>query len=293
MRFDILTLKFFAAIVEEQSIAKAAEREHIAASAVSKRISDLEETLGIALLNRLHKGIEPTAAGYALLHHARAVLRNLAELETEFVGYSEGTRGLIRIFANVTAIFQYLPEDLSAFLAAHPLVQIELEEQISSASIRAVAENLADIGIFAGTLHTGALQVFPYHEDRLVVVAAHDHPLARLEKVRFADMARHDLVGLQKGSSIDSLLARGAAAIGAALRIRIRVSGFDAVCRMSEARLGVGLVPQRFIDLAGSMNVVVRPLDEEWALRPLSLCVRSLDSLPLAARLLVQHLRAG
>ena len=92
LRIDILTLQLFVAIVEDQSIAKAAERKHIAVSAVSRRISDMEDMLEVELLHRHSKGIEPTPAGFALLEHARIVLGNLSQLETDMVGYRQGGR---------------------------------------------------------------------------------------------------------------------------------------------------------------------------------------------------------
>jgi DNA-binding transcriptional LysR family regulator len=290
-RLDLLTLKLFVAIIEEQSIAKAAEREHIAASAVSKRISDLEEALGAPLLHRNNKGIDPTPAGRALLQHARTVIRDLAQLESELVDYSKGTRGHVRIFANESTIFSYLPEELRGFLAEHPMVRIEFEAEVSPTIVQSVAENAADIGIFAGDIPTGDLQVFPYHKDKLVVVVPKCHPLTAMERVRFADLLGYELIDQEKRSSIETLLLRAAAAEGRSLRTRIRVGSFDATCRMIQADLGIGIMPERFAaNMATVMNIDFRPLAEPWAIRQHWLAVRDLTSLPVAARLLVEHL---
>ena len=94
LRFDLLTLQLFVAVVEEQSIAQAAEKKNIAVSAVSRRISDLEAMLQVDLLHRLQKGIEPTPAGYALLEHARIILGNVAQLEADLLGYKQGRAGI-------------------------------------------------------------------------------------------------------------------------------------------------------------------------------------------------------
>src|SRR5262249_41907041 len=123
VQFDLLSLKLFIAVVEEQSIARAAAREHIAASAVSKRIAELERGLKVALLQRNNRGIVTTAAGNALLRHARNVVRDMAQLEGELVEYSEGLKGQIRLFANSTAILRFLPQQLVSFLSHHPRVQ--------------------------------------------------------------------------------------------------------------------------------------------------------------------------
>jgi len=294
LRIDILTLQLFVTIVEEQSIAKAAERKHIAVSAVSRRISDMEEMLQVELLHRHSKGIEPTPAGFALLEHARIVLGNLSQLETDLVGYRQGTRGHIRMFVNKSAILESLAQELGGFLLEHPLIRVDLEESISPDIVQAVMENRADIGIFGGNILAPNLQCFPYRHDRLVAIVHADHPIAQCETVRFADLVEQDFISLEKGSSIDTLCVRAAADLGRQLRLRIRVSGFDALFHLVQARMGIGIVPQEII--AGRLGLgalVAVPLNEAWAYRTLMLGVRNLASLPSAARLLADHLRAS
>jgi DNA-binding transcriptional LysR family regulator len=290
-RFDILTLQLFVAIVEEQSIAKAAEREHIAASAVSRRISDLESMLKVELLVRHPKGIDPTPAGAALLRHARLVMGNLAQMEAELIEYERGLRGLVRVAANKSAILQSLPEDLAAFLAQHPMVRIDLEEGISPGIIEAVTNNAVDIGIFGANIPAPDLQVFLYREDELVAVLPTGHRLAAQDSVRFVDMIEYDFVSLEKGSSIETLCVRAAGALGRQLKLRVRVSGFDAQFRLIETGLGIGLVPHQVaLGQARLGRLVCLPLDEPWSRRALNIGVRELGSLPVAARLLVEHL---
>lgn len=291
-KIDLLTLQLFVAIVEEQSIAKAAERKNIAASAVSRRISDIEVLFQVELLHRHSKGIEPTPAGYALLEHARIVLGNLAQLETELSGYRHGKRGHIRICANKSAILESLAGELSSFLEQHPLVRIDLEENISPAIVHAVVENRTDIGIFGGNISGQELEVLPYRSDKLVALVTSGHPLADRESVRFRDLVDHDFVSLEKGSSIETLCVRAAAVLGRHLKVRIRVSGFDALFRLVEARMGLGVVPLEIIrDRYGLEKLITIPLDESWAQRELVMGVRDYKSLPPVTKMLVEHLR--
>jgi DNA-binding transcriptional LysR family regulator len=294
LRFDLLTLQLFVAVVEEQSIAQAAEKKHIAVSAVSRRISDLEAMLQVDLLHRSQKGVEPTPAGYALLEHARIILGNIAQLEADLLGYRQGLRGHIRLFVNTSATLESLVDELNRFLVANPFIQIEIEEGISPDIIRAVADNRADIGIFGGNILAPALSIFPYREDRLVVIVPPNHPLAARESVRFADLIDYEFVSLEKGSSIDTLCVRAAAELGRQLNLRIRVSGFDAIFRMVGARMGVGVVPFEIIQpRLADTGLVALPLDESWTRRPLVLGVRDPASMPPATRLLLDHLKQG
>lgn len=293
-KIDLLTLQLFVAIVEEQSIAKAAERKNIAASAVSRRISDIEELFQVELLHRHSKGIEPTPAGCALLEHARVILGNLAQLETELSGYRQGKRGHIRICANKSAILESLAGELSSFLEQHPLVRIDLEENISPAIVQAVVENRADIGIFGGNIAGQELEVLPYRSDRLVVLVTGNHPLAARNSVSFRDLIDHDFVSLEKGSSIESLCMKAAAELGKHLKLRIRVSGFDALFRLVDAGMGLGVVPLEILrDRYGLEKFVSIALDESWAQRELVMGVRDYKSLPPVTRMLVDHLRSA
>ncbi len=293
-RIDLLTLELFVAIVEEQSIARAAERRHMAASAVSRRISDIEERFQVELLRRHSKGVAVTPAGQALLEHAHAILGNIAQLETELTGYRQGKRGHIRVCANKSAILESLTGELSAFLDQHTLVRIDLEERISPGIIRAVVENQADIGIFGGNIPAPELEVLPYRKDRLVVLVHRDHPVALLPRARFTDLVDHDFVCLERGSSIEALCVRAASELDKRLKIRIRIGGFDAILQLVQARMGVGIVPEEITRNRTSLeNIVVVPLDEPWSIRPLVLGIRDYAALPPVTKLLVDHLVAG
>src|SRR5947208_10935378 len=146
-KIDLTSLQLFVAVCELGSIGKAAEREFIAASAVSKRLSDLETAVGTPLLYRHARGVNLTPAGQSLLHHARAVLFGLEKMQAELSEYADGVRGHVRIHANISAIVQFLPEDLGAFSQEHPQVKIDLEEHLSTEVLRAVQEGAADLGI--------------------------------------------------------------------------------------------------------------------------------------------------
>src|SRR5512141_1817646 len=244
-RIDLTSLQLFVAVCELGSIGKAAEREYIAASAVSKRLSDLEATLDTALLYRHTRGVDLTPAGESLLHHARSVLFSLEKMQGELSEYADGVRGHVRIHASISAVVQFLPEDLGAFARQHPQVKIDLEEHLSTEVIRAVQEGAADIGICnAGAAAAHALQALPYRQDELVLIVPRGHPLAQRDAVAFEDTLDLDHVGLHSNSSIYLAMREAAAAAGRTIRLRIHVTGLDAMCRMIDNGLGVGVMPR-------------------------------------------------
>ncbi len=294
MRPDPLSLQLFTAVVETGSIAGAAAREHIAAAAVSRRIAELEQRLGSPLLVRHARGVEPTAAGVALLGLARRALRALDEVPEQMSDYAGGLRGQVRLCANISAITQFLPQDLASFAQQHPQVRIELEETNSSVAVRAVAENAADIGVYTAYAHDASVQSLPYRQDRLCLLVPQRHVLARRRQLRFAEVLDQPFVGLRTGSAINQLLVAEAARLGHSLHMRIQVTGFDALCLMVTQGFGIGVAPSGVARLyAAELGVREVALQDGWAARELRLAVRRLDSLPPEARRLVEHLQRG
>lgn len=292
-RLDPVSLRLFVAVVEAGTIAGAAAREHIAAAAVSRRLSEIEAALGTPVLLRTNRGVEPTAAGRALLGLARRALLALDQVDVQMRGFSTGLRGLVRVSASLSAITQFVPADLEAFVAEHPDVQLHLEEQVSQAVTRAVADNTADLGIHTAAASDERVQTFPYHSDRLCLVVPRRHPLARRRATTFAAALEHPFVGLHTGSAINVQLAREAAEAGRAFNLRIQVTSFDALCMMVAHGLGVGVLPEAVARRnAAVLEIVPVPLADAAARREFRLCVRSIDALAPAARLLLEHLRA-
>ena len=294
MRFDLVDLSLFRHVVEAGSITHGAGRAHLALAAASTRIRAMEDSLGAALLTRTRLGVTPTPAGRALLDHARGVLAAVERMQTEMSTFSGGTVGQIRVVANTNALAEFLPEALSAYLAAHPGVSVDIDEHTSDEIVGLVAEGAADLGILSGTVDTGGLQTFPFREDRFVVVAGMGHPLAGREAVAFTEVLEHDLVGLDRASAITRFLAERAGRAGRPMRLRVQLRGFDAVCRLADARVGLGIVPESTARRAArGLDIAVVPLLDPWARRDLTLCLRDLAALPAFARAFVAHLRAS
>jgi DNA-binding transcriptional LysR family regulator len=293
MRFDLSDLRLFRHVVEAGSITGGAERAHLALAAASTRIRNMEEALGAALLVRGRQGVTPTQAGRTLLQHARLILQQAERLREDLSAYAGGLAGQIRVLSNTNALTEFLPEALSSFLAAHRNVSVDLEERLSDEIVGMVAEGVADLGIVAGTVDVSALETYPFRKDRFVLVVARDHPLAGRSQVAFAEVLDHDFVGLDRASALQRFLAAKAAPSGRPLRLRVQLRSFDAVCRMVECRVGIGIVPETTAwRVARTMAISAVALSDAWALRELTICIRSFAELPPYARQLVEHLRA-
>lgn len=293
MRYDLTDLRLFCEVVEAGSITGGAERCALALAAASTRIRRMEEALGAPLLIRSRQGVAPTEAGRTLLKHARTILAQNARMKEDLGAFAGGLSGEVRLLANTNALSEFLPEALSSFLAAHPQVSVDLEERLSDEIVGLIAEGVADVGIVAGTVDVGALATYPFRSDRFVVVTAVDHPLAARARVPFAEVLDCEFVGLDRASSLQRFLAARAAREGRSLRLRVQLRSFDAVCRLVECGVGVGVVPQTTARRAAkTMRLGVVDLADDWAVRDLTIVVRAEDELRPYARELVESLRA-
>jgi DNA-binding transcriptional LysR family regulator len=289
MKLDPVSLRLFVSVIEEGTIAAAAKREHIAAAAVSKRLSELEELLDAKLLTRTNKGISPTDAGLSLLFMARSALNNLNEIVVQMRDYSHGRRGSVHVLANISAVTQFMPALIKSFMDHYPLINVVLEEEQSLGITKAVAENRADVGIFTRLPHGADIEVFPFRTDRLVLVVPHGHPLADRQRITFADTLDYAFVALRSGTHLNFQLIKAANDLGRSLKIRMEVSSYDALCLMVQAGIGIGIMPAGSVEIYKMQGARVVTLDDEWASRELALCVRTRAGLSMAAGLFVDH----
>lgn len=294
MRFDFTDLRLFVHVTQTGSITRGAERAHLALASASARIRGMEEVLGVPLLTRGRRGIEPTDAGRSLLDHARIVLQQIETMRGDLGAYSRGLKGSVRILANTSALSEHLPSLLAAFLAANPTIDIDLEDRESPAIGAAIAAGDADIGIGSQAASVPGLESHAFRMDRLVLAVPVGHRLAAKRQTSFGELLDLDFVGLPRGTALDEHLAMQAARLGRALRLRVRVNSLDTVCAMVAAGVGVGIVPEATaLRHRRALPLATLRLTEPWSMRALALYVRDSRRLPKPARRLFEALRGA
>ncbi len=293
-RLDLVSLSLFNLVVRTGSISRGAELAHLAVGAASKRMSDLEAAVGTELFERHSRGVTLTAAGQALHRHAQKILGDVDLLAADLSDYAQGVVGVARLWANTSAITQFLPGDLASFVPRHPAIRIELHEHDSSDVVMAVLDGRADLGIFADRTPALGLQTQVYRHDRLVLVVPEGHPLAARKRIPLREAAEYDFVSLSQGTSLAQRLALEAGQQGMALRVRIQVRSFDAMCQMVAAGLGVAVLPERAVrPLLRSIGLKLVTITDPWVERDLLLGARDFAALPRAVRSLADHLLHG
>ncbi|MDO6822759.1 LysR family transcriptional regulator [Marinobacter sp. 1_MG-2023] len=292
-KYDLTDFRLFIKIAESESMSRGAEQSHMSVPAASNRIRNLEDQLGLRLLQRNSQGVKVTNEGRVYLHHARKITSQLEVLTGDLQEFALGITGQLRLLANTTAITELLPNILGDYLQSHPSVHIEMKEKTSEEIVRTVKEGGADLGIVSGNIVTAGLQTLPFAESRLIIICPKGHPISKRDSISFEECLCYPLISLLEGSAIHQFLMKEAEKLHITLNIRVQVASYDAIYRMVVANLGIAIVSELgFARHKGTKNIKQVKLTDHWAERNFQLCAEDFDTLPTFAREFCDDLRA-
>jgi DNA-binding transcriptional LysR family regulator len=282
MRFDLSDLRLFANVLERSSISLGASDTRISAASASERIRHMEMDLGTALLVREKRGVRPTAAGAALLKHARLIIAHSDRMKGELAEYSQGVRGRIRLLSNTAGLSEVLPTLLARYLIENPAIDLDVEERQSHEIIDAIRNGERDAGIVADFTPAGDLELLPLTVDQLVLVVPKGHLFAPRRTIDFSRAISSELVGLLSSNALTEHLEMQAAKAGGRIRWRVRVPSFLAICGMVSLGVGPGIVSESAARRASkTMPLKIVNITDLWAKRKLSLCFQRGQARPL------------
>jgi DNA-binding transcriptional LysR family regulator len=172
-------LRIFVAVAERQHVTRAAEALNLTQSAVSAAVTALEARHGVALLDRVGRGVVLNPAGEVFLREARAVLARADQATSALADLSGLDRGRLSIHASQTIASYWLPPLLAAFRAAHPGIELRVAIGNTAEVARAVSQGETELGLVEGAVDDPVLSRQIVAVDRLCLVVGRDHPWAR------------------------------------------------------------------------------------------------------------------
>jgi DNA-binding transcriptional LysR family regulator len=294
-KLDFTSLETFIAVCESRSITQAAELQNMTASAISKRISQLEQFAGTPLLIRTNSGVTPTNEGLQLLGHARNLLYNFELLERDVGTRAGNLRGCVRIFANRSANAAFIPATVASFLAnpRYRNIDVQIGEMTSHEVVSGVKSGLATLGVCWAEADMAGVEWEPSKRDLLSAVLPIDHPLANRDRIAFVETLDYEQVGIHSGGPVTHLLRRESVRVGKLLRYRVVAPTFDAMISAVTSGHWVAIMPARVaLRYASSSGIAVIPLTDAWKERQFAVCCRSRRALPRPAAELFNHLLA-
>lgn len=283
--FDPLTARLVVSVAQLGSIGRAAERENIATSAVSRRIRELEARLGVALFDRSVQGVRLTPAGQIYVRGCLEILRQIADLDTRMVDYATGARGALRLACTSSALSGRLPELLASYVESHRSIRLDIQEMSAARALVAMDDGQADIAFVADNNDVDRFETSVFEDDNVLVICSPDHVLAeRLRSavpIGFDEVAEHEVVGIHHSGALDRLLSAAAASSGRTLGERVNVETFSSLVRMVEAGFGIGFMRSTSLHLLAGTDLVSASLADHWARRSLLMARRA--SSPLSS----------
>ena len=270
-RFDLVSIRLAVACAQTGSLTAAARTAHLALAAASRRIRELEAALGDTLFERHARGLLPTAAGRVFVRHGLTLLQTMEQLDGELADLRHGIARHVRLCASTAAINQFLPPLLARYAQLEPQVRIDLDEQVSEAVVAALREGRADLGIFVEGPDTAGLDLHVFRHDELVLVLPAGHRLAGVKTpLAFIDTLDEEWISLTAGAAMLQKQQETALAANRALKLRMQVRSFDAVCHMVASGLGIAMLPKTAaLPIMRAMKLSWRPLADTWAQRRL------------------------
>ena len=291
MRHDLDTLRLFVLVVDHGSISAASEPGNMVTSAISRRLSELEQSSGVALLRRKSRGVEPTAAGWAVYQHAKAILVQLRQMDCDISEHRSGINGSVRVWVNMTALCYYLPAQLHTFMAQYPGVTVELVEKLSDSIAHAVQAGEADLGICAPSASVRGVSEDSYVTDPLVLIVPLAHKFAHRKRIAFEDTLSEKHIMMQSGASIHTMAQIAAQVLDRQIRQSVLVTSFEAMRNMVAEGMGIALIPEIALQGVDITRLHIVRLTDSWCVRKFKLLWNdNLPQSPAAARLL-QHLQ--
>jgi len=199
-------LAVFHAVAESGGINRAAERLMISQPAISRQVKSLEEALGVALLERLPRGVRLTEAGRMLADYARRLFAIEAQASGLFADLRSLRTGTLRLGGSMSLGNYFLPEVIAAFHHEHPGIEIFLEVNNTEFILDAVKRNQVDIGFVEGEFNREEFDADLFMRDELIVIAPPDHPLAGHGPMPFSRLCRYGCVMREPGSGTRAML---------------------------------------------------------------------------------------
>lgn len=292
MRLDLYDLKLVVCIADAGSITHGARCANLAIGSASERLKNIEDDTGVKLFSRHPRGVSLTEAGEVLVRHSREILSQQERLKAELGAYAKGVRGKIKLYANTSAMAEYLPGRLAKWLSVHPDVTIELEERTSADIINSISNGIAEAGLVSDAVDAQELMLEPMTDDRLALIVPPSHPFECRDKISFSDVITEPFIGLYPGSALQDYINEHAEDLGHPLAYRVRMSSFEGIGEMVSSSIGVGVLPVSVAErFSKKFHYHILPLTDQWARRRICICYKTPDSLSPAMRELIDFLR--
>jgi DNA-binding transcriptional LysR family regulator len=289
---QIETLKVFCDLVESRSFSRAAVRNDISQSAVSQQIKNLEARFGTQLLIRDGKTVSPTPSGRIFYERSRQILDGFQQMQLELKAIGQDMAGSVRVATIYSVGLYEISVVVKTFLKLYPKVRLHVEYSKGTRVYEDCLAGAIDLGIVTYPEPRKGLRVIPLPADKLVLICAPEHPLARRPHVDIRKLGGQNYIAFEKGLASQRALDQIFRENGIDVRVVMEFDNIETIKRSVEIGAGVSIVPLLSVqkEVQGGSLVQV-PFTEKNFYRPLGVIVRSRQAITPAARKFIELMR--
>jgi DNA-binding transcriptional LysR family regulator len=271
-------------VADHRSFSKAAADHRLTQSAVSQAMHQLEESLGVQLIDRAKRPLVLTKAGSAYFKGLRGIVRDYHRLEQEVRGVSEQLRGRVTVGAIYSVGLSYMPDATAEFAKMHPEVEVRTEFGHSQRVVEMTLDGQVDFGLVSFPRSTKQLKYVLWQQEPMRLICSDKHPLASRVEISLSELQGMEMIGFDRNlvlrTEIDQCLAKA----GVTVDTRMEFDNADSMVRAIQANRGIGIVPEASVrreTANGSLKVVA--CRELRMVRPLGIIFRRSGTLSRAA----------
>jgi DNA-binding transcriptional LysR family regulator len=257
--FNLDYLATFRSVIELGSFSAAAERHGLTQPAVSLQVRQLEKRLGASLVERVGRVARPTLAGSQLLQHADHVEAAVTAAMEAVAQHGSGTPGRVRLGTGATACIFLLPPLLARLRRQLPGLEITVSTGNTGDMLKAIEENLMDVGLLTLPASGRSLETIPVLRDDFLLIAPED--MALPDRITAANLAELPLLLFEPGGNTRRIVDKWFASGGAAPEPVMSLGSVEAIKAMVEAGVGCSIVPGMSVNDNTRRRLVTRPLD--------------------------------
>ncbi|KYG90485.1 LysR family transcriptional regulator [Metasolibacillus sp. FSL H7-0170] len=242
---ELRQLRYFVAVAEREHISEAAEHLHVAQSAVSRQIANLEEELGTPLFERIGRNVKLTPVGKIFLEHSITALEAIDFATKQVEEYLDPKKGVIKVGFPTSLASYVLPTVISAFKREYPDVAFQLRQGSYKYLIEAVKNrelNLALLGPIPPK--DESLNVNVLFSENMYALLPLSHPLTKNETINLIDLRNDDFVMFPEGYILHKVVMDACRSLGFAPNITSEGEDMDALKGLVAAGIGVTLLPE-------------------------------------------------
>jgi DNA-binding transcriptional LysR family regulator len=248
LHLTLRQLQVFASVARHLNHSRAAEELYLSQPAVSMQIKQLEQNVGLPLLEQAGKQLHLTEAGREMLRYSQSITLQLAEMEEVFNAMKGLERGHLNISVVSTANY-FMPQLLAKFIKTHPKIQVSLSVANRDSVVKQLADNIADLAIMGQPPEGADMLAEPFMQNPLVVIASPEHPLARKKKIQPKQLANETFLLREKGSGTRGVVERFFTSHQLALPAHMEMDTNEAIKQSVQAGMGIGIISRHGIEL--------------------------------------------